>query len=357
MNGLVIGRCPKTAEQLATFCNTVKVVLDNSFSRSRKLPDLNQFDIIYSGVNISSVKGIYARALEIKKWIKEFDLNIVFTNTKWDMVAAKLATIGLKKKVILLSTSHNSYAWFNHKNVVLMSKLIKWTTDIYVSLASFVKRKLVDEGLDSSSILVVPNTVGYDSWTVKSDYSLSHTIRIVYLAYVYPGKRQDFILDVIHKLASKYDIEVDCYGDKDEFLDYVKLIDDKSTNYNLNSKFHLCGKIENSELRAKLHEYDIYFCPSYMEMSPVNILEAQAAGLPVLASNVGGIPDIIHDNETGFLYNVDDVDDAVRQLTKLIEDSEIRSQLGTMGRKYVSEVYTKVEAGLLIKEKIDELLK
>ena len=93
-----------------------------------------------------------------------------------------------------------------------------------------------------------------------------------------------------------------------------------------------------------------------MEMSPVNILEAQAVGLPVLASNIGGIPDLVHDNKTGVLYNVDDVQDAVSKLIMLIENMELRSRLGMNGRKYVSEVYTKEVAGSLIQEKIKSVI-
>ena len=283
MNGLVIGRCPKTAEQLNTFCENVRVVLDSSFSCSRKLPELENYEVIFSNTNISRITGIIARANEIKNWIKEFDLDLVFTNTKWDMIAAKLATLGMKRKVVLLSTSHNSYAWCNRRNVVLMSKLISWTTDIYVALASFVKHQLLAEGIDESKVICIPNTATCESWTIKEDYRLHNPIKIVYVAYVYPAKKQDFILDVIFRLKDKYNIEVDCYGDKDEYVDYVHAMQLKASEYELQEKFHLFGRIENVELRNLLHQYDIYFCPSLMEMSPVNILEAQAVGLPVLA--------------------------------------------------------------------------
>ena len=357
MKGLVIGRCPKTAEQLSTFCENVRIVLDSSFKRNRKLPELECYQVIYSTTNISRISGVLSRAKEIRKWINEFDLDLIFTNTKWDMVAAKLATLGKKRKVVLLSTSHNSYAWCNHKNVVLMSKLISWTTDIYVALASFVKKQLLEEGIDESKIVLVPNTATFESWSVKDRYDLHSPIKIVYVAYVYPAKKQDFILEVINQLKSKYDIEVDCYGDKDEFVDYVQAMQRKACEYGLGDKFHLCGRIENAALRNLLHQYDIYFCPSLMEMSPVNILEAQAAGLPVLASNVGGIPDLVKNYETGLLFQVDNVTDAVTQLTTLIEKNDLRLKLGLEGRRYVSEVFTKEQAGRLLKDKIDLFLK
>ena len=89
-----------------------------------------------------------------------------------------------------------------------------------------------------------------------------------------------------------------------------------------------------------------------MEMSPVNILEAQAVGLPVMASDVGGIPDVIRDGETGLLYESGNVHDAVEKLVKLIENKKLRERLGKAGREYVTSIYSPKCAGCQIREAI-----
>lgn len=356
MRALLIGRCPKSAEQLKTFCDEVIIVLDNSFIRQRYLPELKKFTVINSKVNINTLKGIYPRSKEIVKWIKEYDLDIIFTNTKWDMVAAKFASLFVNKKILLLSTSHNSYAWVDDKKVYFMSKLIKYTTDYYVSLASFVKEKLIKNGIDKDRVLLIPNTIDSKTWIEKTDYSIKSTFRLVYVAYVCPGKCQDFIVDVLYHLKDKYDIEIDCYGDKDEFSDYVDLIESKVEKYGLKNKFRLCGRVENQDLHYLLKKYDAYFCPSSMEMSPVNILEAQAVGLPVLATNVGGIPDLIDNENTGLLFEVNNIEDASRQIIRLISDFELRERLGKNGRIYVSDFYNTSLAGDRLKLVIDKTL-
>lgn len=345
MNTLVIGRCPKTAEQFKTFCNNVVITLDKSFARERNLPELDNYTIEYLDSNISTIKGIIPRAKDIFRLVKKYDVDVIFSNTKWDMVAAKLTTLFCHKKVFLFATNHNSYAWSDLRKVQQMSILIKFTTDCYVALASFVYNQLKLLGHKEESLVLIPNTVGYETWDVKDDYSYNKQFRIVYVAYVYPGKRQDMIADVLNLLKDKHDIVVDCYGDLDEFVDYVEIINKKIDEFHIQGKLNLKGKIENSELRSILKNYDAYFSASHMEMSPVNILEAQAAGLPVLAANVGGIPDVITDGETGLLFNVDDIKSAAQKLEELVNDEELREKIGRSGRQYVSEVYTNVHAG------------
>ena len=94
-----------------------------------------------------------------------------------------------------------------------------------------------------------------------------------------------------------------------------------------------------------------------MEMSPVNILEAQAAGLPVLASNVGGISDLIRNDENGLLFECDNIKDAAEKIKMLINNKQLRENLGKAGRRHVSEVYTSKEASVKLYNKISNINK
>lgn len=356
MNALVFGRCPKAAEQLATFCNKVIIVLDHSFARERNLPELNDYEAVYSDVNISTPKGVIKKSIEIYQLVNKYQADIVFSNVKWGMVAAKIASMFIKRKVVLLATNHNSYSWLVDRNVDRMALLIRLTTDRYVALASFVKDKLLDRNIPEKRIIHVPNTVGFESWDVKDTYDIANRIKIVYVAYVYPEKRQDLLVDVLIKLNRKYNIQVDCYGDIDEFLDYVNEINEKVKTHGLRDCFKLLGPIDNGLLRSRLKDYDIYVSPSQMEMSPINILEAQAAGLPVVAANVGGIPDLIEDGKTGLLYEVNNLDELVGKVSLLADSKELREKIGRGGRKHVSTEYTKIEAGKRILGEVNEVL-
>lgn len=355
MNAIILGQSTVMAEILATFCKNVYICIDKSFS-SRHLKELEYYNILQSKNSVKTIKGVIPKAKEIKRWIKDYDLSIIFSQTKYDMLAAKLASMTTRKKVILLGTSHSSYAWVNKKNVKLMSILIRCTTDCYVALASFVYNKLREFGLKEKNLVLLPNTVEHSAWKVKTDYSVNRSFRVAYIAFVHPMKRQHLLVDIA-KRTKEHDVIFDCYGNTNLADEYAKKINKDILSAGLDGKVNLKGRIENSELRDILKDYDAYICPSYLEMSPVNILEAQAAGLPVLASNIGGIPDMVKDNETGLLFERDNVADAAEKIELLINDKRLREKLGKAGRKYVSSSYTSKEASLRIKTKIFEFIK
>lgn len=354
MNSIVLGTNYKAAQQLKTISDNVYLMLDKSFINDRKFVEIKNFTIINSNINVSNYKGIIPRAIEIRKWIIEYDLDIIYSNRKWDMVAAKLAKIFSRKKVILLATNHDSYSWQDKNKVRLMYQLIKHTTDGYIALASFVYDKLLSLGLNKKRIALIPNTIEYENWKRKIDYNINNTFKIVYVAHVYPGKNQDSIIDILIRL-SEYNIVVDCYGNYEDNMDYVNIINNKITKYGLEGKLRLCGNIDNALLRNKLCEYDAYICPSKMEMSPVNILEAKASGLPIIATKVGGIIDIIDDGKDGYLYELGDHDKAASIIKTLISSELIRKKIGDRAFASVSSCYTYQNAGQKILNLINNI--
>ncbi|WP_119342096.1 glycosyltransferase [Meiothermus hypogaeus] len=84
-----------------------------------------------------------------------------------------------------------------------------------------------------------------------------------------------------------------------------------------------------AECLAQAH---IFVLASNYEGLPLSILEAMRAGLPVVASNVGGVAEAVIDGETGFLVPRGDVQALRSRLTQLIEDPQLRSQMGMAGR-------------------------
>jgi len=80
-------------------------------------------------------------------------------------------------------------------------------------------------------------------------------------------------------------------------------------------------------------EASVYVLPSYIEGLPMSVLEAMAAGLPVVASNVGGIPDLIKDDVNGLLVAPRDVPGLVAALERVLRDSALQARLGNAGRE------------------------
>ncbi|NQU86186.1 MAG: DNA recombination protein RmuC, partial [Mariniphaga sp.] len=88
-----------------------------------------------------------------------------------------------------------------------------------------------------------------------------------------------------------------------------------------------------------LNLMDIYVAMSRSESFGVAILEASACQLPVVVSNIGGLPEVVQDKITGFIVGSEDVEACADALVSLVKDRNLRNQMGKAGRKFVKEHY------------------
>jgi glycosyltransferase involved in cell wall biosynthesis len=75
------------------------------------------------------------------------------------------------------------------------------------------------------------------------------------------------------------------------------------------------------------------------EFSPFSVLEAMAAGLPIVASRVGGVPEQIADGETGLLVEPGDADELAAALTRLTQDADLRARIGAAARTRAEQAF------------------
>lgn len=81
-----------------------------------------------------------------------------------------------------------------------------------------------------------------------------------------------------------------------------------------------------------LNAADVFVLPSLWEGCPLSILEAMAAGLPVIASHVGGVPELVRQGESGLLAGPGKAADLARAMQALLDDAVLRSRMGRQGR-------------------------
>ena len=116
----------------------------------------------------------------------------------------------------------------------------------------------------------------------------------------------------------------------------------------MRGRVHFAGRLPN--LPNLHHLFDVSVLCSTTEAFPNSLLEAMAAGRPVVASRVGGIPDAVQDGVTGFLVTPGDGSALADRLTRLVVDPELRTTMGEAGRKRVEADFTAPAAmGALMK--------
>ena len=108
--------------------------------------------------------------------------------------------------------------------------------------------------------------------------------------------------------------------------------------HDLTDNVHLVGFVDNAS--RMLESLDIFVFPSFKEGLPYVLLEAGHAKLPVIASRVGGIPDIIKNTQTGILIHPHTIEDIQANITKLYTDAEYRTTLAQHLHEYVRTDFT-----------------
>ncbi len=112
----------------------------------------------------------------------------------------------------------------------------------------------------------------------------------------------------------------------------------RAANSVAGSTIHFVGF--HPDIREFIGHADVVAHPAHMEGLGIALLEAQAAGVPVVASAVGGIPEAVADGDSGILLEPGSVKQLGITLTKVLRDGDLRARMGTAGRKHVAEHFS-----------------
>src|SRR6185369_532215 len=103
-----------------------------------------------------------------------------------------------------------------------------------------------------------------------------------------------------------------------------KMLKERTKEFGLMDRVKFLGFIKHSDMPIYLHISDIFIRPSLSEGFGNSYIEAMAAGIPVIATPVGGIPDFLRDGETGLFCEVKNPKSIAQKVEKLIKDRESR---------------------------------
>lgn len=157
---------------------------------------------------------------------------------------------------------------------------------------------------------------------VKADYKPSKPFRIVHVGRFNPQKNHEAIIDAVEKLKKEgLKVHVDLVGgagnEEERKLEVIQR--------GLGNEFGFCGLQEN--VYPYLANADCFILPSLYEGMPVTLIEAMGCGMPIIASAVGGVPDMV-ENEISGLLILPTASELVSAIKRLISDDVLREKLG-----------------------------
>lgn len=220
----------------------------------------------------------------------------------------------------------------------LLKKMIVWVYNSYdLTLVSskITQPKIIELGIKNSyygNLLSFDATSFQDSLLQKdffeSHYGLSQVdslVKVIFLGRLYPDKGWDFTLDAFKTLSHKLDltkVAIIVVGDG-------PMRESIATELNaLAPHVHLLGRVSPEKVPALLINCDLHVTTSEKETRGLTILEAFAAGIPVIAPRSGGVVENIQDGSNGYLYTPGDRTDFINKLKILVENSDLRQQMG-----------------------------
>lgn len=186
----------------------------------------------------------------------------------------------------------------------------------------------------NKNISVIYNAVRLPESGTAADSN--HNPRIAFLGRL--GKRKGVfdLLKAFQKVLKEYpECQLECAGDGD--LDTARSCADK---LGLGGSVIMPGWIGAEEREQLLERATLFVLPSYAEGLPMSLLEAMAAGLPVITTRVGGIPDVVTDGVEGILIDAGDIAALEASLLSVLADENLRRSLGGNGRKRIVQQFS-----------------
>lgn len=214
--------------------------------------------------------------------------------------------------------------------------------DGYLVVCDHIGEQLRNRGVDDDRIFDVKNAVDTDRFhpeTVPTelvddiqrqvDGVADDRFRLGFIGGLQPYKGLDDLATALKRTESKPAVIVAGDGPHRDRLE---------DRFGGSGTF--LGSVPYAQVPALYHEFDAFVLPSHTEGLPRVVLEAQATGTPVIATRVGGVPEVITHGETGLLCDVGDTDGLARLVDRLAIDDSEREKLGTAGRETVESAYS-----------------
>lgn len=290
---------------------------------------------------------------KIKEIIREYKPDIVHTH------AAKAGALGRRAAAkcgvpVVIHTFHGHvfHSYFSKiKTEVLKSierALARKSTGI-IAISDQQKKELseIHKICPAEKIEVIP--LGLDLTRFNENKTENRTrmraelglkdeeIALAIIGRLAPVKNHEFFLDVVEQVAEKTKkaLRVFIVGDGSE----REVLEMRAKQINNKHKGLITFTSWIEDIASLNHAMDLVCLTSKNEGTPVSLIEAQAAGVPVISTDVGGVSDIVEDGVTGFVVPKGELDTYIAKLTELIENDELRGRMAQNGWNHVGEKY------------------
>ena len=280
---------------------------------------------------------------------RQENFDIVHTHTaKTGILGRMAARLAGVPKVIHFSHGHNFYGYFGplgSKLVIMLERFMDRFTDKFIALTELEKNDLFLYKVTEPAKVMVINSglelnkyrkTDIDKAKKRKELQLEENVPIVgMISRLEPVKGPQYLVEAAKAIIAKVP--------QVKFL----ILGEGSLRAKLTARCQELGMADKfiftgwrEDIPEILSLLDILVLPSLNEAVGRVLIEAGAAGIPVVATKVGGIPEIVKDGETGFLVPPQDADTLAKTIIVLLENEEKRKSLGEVAKKWIDEKFS-----------------
>jgi L-malate glycosyltransferase len=284
----------------------------------------------YKVTCVSSKINRAARLAEIVraliKGFRTFDIVLLDTYSGLSFITADVTGFLCKlfKLPIVMILRGGNLPEFMRKNP-RWAKRVFDRADVLVAPSEFLAQEIGDWGYE---IPVITNIIDISRYPYRERSKISP--KLIWMRSFHPIYNPEMAVKVLAKLReTEPEATLTMAGNDKGIEDEIKKL---VKELNLSDAVRFAGFLD---LEKKIKEFsgtDVYINTNRIDNMPVSVVEARALGLPVVATNVGGLPYLIEDGENGFLVPDDDVDAMVKSIKKLLDNPDLTRKISKKGR-------------------------
>lgn len=259
--------------------------------------------------------------------VKKNNIDIISTHSGKDAwlgaIVGKLTSTPVIRTRHLL-TKINSPKSYNLSTVtVAVSKAV----ENYLKSVGVKNTTTIYTGIDTN--LYKPNSL----YKLRKEYKIDNNVFLIgIVAVLRSAKRHKDLIEAVSQIQENVKLVI--IGDGPQWDNLQKLIKEK----HLQEKVIMTGR--RNDVAEILPDLDLFVLPSKEEALGTSILEASSAGVPVVASNIGGIAECVREDKNGLLFEAMNVNDLKEKLLTMIKDKEKYNYFKQNARNFIKENFS-----------------
>jgi sugar transferase (PEP-CTERM/EpsH1 system associated) len=301
-----------------------------------------------AGIEVFSLKKkpgiVWNLPYRISKIIVENNIEVVHTHNEAGLIYGATASI-LSRVPEIVHTEHGKEPGYDKKKVLEFAEgLLLRKVNHVVAVSKDAKNKILKlSGIDKDKVLVIPNGIDVENYfrpeSRKEKRNLlgigPESFVIGNIGRLVPLKNQEFLMDIFSKLSEEFpNLKLVIVGDGP----IRGALERYSSEHGMNDSVLFLG--ERKDIAELLSTFDLFVLPSLTEGVSLTLLEAMAAGKAIVASAVGGNPEVIEDEKTGLLIPVNEKQQWIEAIRMLIRNDDKRRSISEMAMAEVNERFS-----------------